>query len=604
KVKPAGTGTSWWLYAAPNNNAQAGGSETYLGVLEQNTKLTLERYKSGRSDCANKDGVLTLNEWHDVLISIADNVTSIYVDGVQAGSAASNVDISDMLGSKSVAYIGKANWGNGEYATGYIDDFVIYNYAFDTALASLDLGDTSAVTDDLTLPAKVGDTNITWATSDAEVVTNTGVVTRADETKTATLTASAVVNGITLTKTFDITVTGKTAVLDTFAAYAENGSIKFTSDWTNEEEYDLAVAIASVDVTPEYVNQASNTASGEFKSLENGTYRVSATMHERTVTRTVTVKDEEEMGAYLFAHFVGNESTADMEQIYFSVSQDGSAWQLLNGGKPVIKSTVGTTGVRDPYIMRTEDNKFVIIATDLSIFELNKTQGSNKWGYSVTKGSKNVVVWKSDTIDGWSDSTPQQRKVAVDEAGCAWAPEAIYDPDEGKYMVFWASMVNGKHSIYRSYTTDFENFTEPELYIDNPTSTIDTTIIADKGVYYRFTKDETYKAINMMKCTSLSGEWKEVDSYTLNGKAGTSYTGYEGPTIYKLNNENKWCLLLDLYSSGKGYSPFVTEALSSGAFTSPNAFTFPNGVTYRHGTVMPITTAEYNALLAAYPNNN
>ena len=108
----------------------------------------------------------------------------------------------------------------------------------------------------------------------------------------------------------------------------------------------------------------------------------------------------------------------------------------------------------------------------------------------------------------------------------------------------------------------------------------------------------------MMKCTSLSGEWKEVDSYTLNGKAGTSYTGYEGPTIYKLNNENKWCLLLDLYSSGKGYSPFVTEALSSGAFTSPNAFTFPNGVTYRHGTVMPITTAEYNALLAAYPNNN
>ncbi|MBR0088464.1 MAG: RICIN domain-containing protein, partial [Clostridia bacterium] len=212
KVKPAGTGTSWWLYAAPNNNAQAGGSETYLGVLEQNTKLTLERYKSGRSDCANKDGVLTLNEWHDVLISIADNVTSIYVDGVQAGSAASNVDISDMLGSKSVAYIGKANWGNGEYATGYIDDFVIYNYAFDTALASLDLGDTSAVTDDLTLPAKVGDTNITWATSDAEVVTNTGVVTRADETKTATLTASAVVNGITLTKTFDITVTGKTAV--------------------------------------------------------------------------------------------------------------------------------------------------------------------------------------------------------------------------------------------------------------------------------------------------------------------------------------------------------------------------------------------------------
>ena len=45
-----------------------------------------------------------------------------------------------MLGKNSVAYIGKANWGTGEFATGYIDDFVIYNYAYENPLNSLDFG--------------------------------------------------------------------------------------------------------------------------------------------------------------------------------------------------------------------------------------------------------------------------------------------------------------------------------------------------------------------------------------------------------------------------------------------------------------------------------
>lgn len=46
-------------------------------------------------------------------------------------------------------------------------------------------------------------------------------------------------------------------------------------------------------------------------------------------------------------------------------------------------------------------------------------------------------------------------------------------------------------------------------------------------------------------------------------------------------------LLLDHYSKGDGYKPFVTSDLSKGVFTSGSAFTFD--ATYRHGTVMPIT---------------
>ena len=102
----------------------------------------------------------------------------------------------------------------------------------------------------------------------------------------------------------------------------------------------------------------------------------------------------------------------------------------------------------------------------------------------------------------------------------------------------------------------------------------------------------------MMKSTSLSEGWTDVDTYKINNVAGNTVTGYEGPTIYKINGENKWCLLLDYYSKSQGYKPFVTDDISVGAFTSAADFKFD--ATYRHGTVMPITGEEYIRLLGAY----
>ena len=169
-------------------------------------------------------------------------------------------------------------------------------------------------------------------------------------------------------------------------------------------------------------------------------------------------------------------------------------------------------------------------------------------------------------------------------------------------MVFWASKVSddnySKQRIYRSYTKDFKTFTPPEIYIDNPQSVIDTTILENNGVYYRFTKDEAQSSITMMKSTSLSRGWEDVASYKINGVKGDTVTGYEGPTIYKLNGEDRWCLLLDYFSKSQGYKPFVTDDITEGKFVSASDFTFD--ATYRHGTVIPITTSEYKLLIEKY----
>lgn len=604
KLKPTSTDCSWIFYAAPSSAAQTYLQEKYLGVRTQSGILHTERYNNSGERSAEVAGTITANEWHDVIISVNGATTDVYIDGQLADSKTSAVNIADMLGKNSVAYLGKANWGSGEYASGYLDDFVIKKGAFANPLTDLDLGDLSAVTEDITLPTAFGDAAVTWTSSDESVIAADGSVTRYDDTKTVTLTANTVAEGVAQSKAFTATVIGYTASASDFAAYAENGSVIFTSTYGNYNEiYDMYIELKDSDGNP--VGEAvKNTASGSFDGLDNGAYTISCALKEgdkikKGVTKTMKLKDETQMGAYLFAHFIDAENDATKEQIYFSVSVDGSEWTTLNGGAPILTSNVGELGVRDPYILRGEDGKFFIIATDLSIY--NRRDDSNRWGTCQTSGSQSIVIWESDDLINWSDASLV--KVAPDNAGCTWAPECIYDAEKDAYMVFWASKTADDNyslqRIYKSYTTDFKTFTAPEVYIDGGNvSNIDTTITSYKGVYYRFTKNESKSSVTMMKSTSLSDGWVDVATYTINGVAGNTITGYEGPTIYKLNGEDKWCLLLDYYSKGKGYKPFVTDDIAKGEFTSAADFTFDG--TYRHGTVMPITLDEYNALTAAY----
>ena len=121
--------------------------------------------------------------------------------------------------------------------------------------------------------------------------------------------------------------------------------------------------------------------------------------------------------AYLFTHFIGEQPQG--EQIYFSLSKDGLHWKDLHDGKPVICSEVGECGLRDPFLIRKADGSgFVIIATDLCI------ANGRGWDAAVKTGSKNLAVMESKDLIHWSK--PVLVEVSVPEAGCTWAPEAIY----------------------------------------------------------------------------------------------------------------------------------------------------------------------------------
>jgi hypothetical protein len=299
-------------------------------------------------------------------------------------------------------------------------------------------------------------------------------------------------------------------------------------------------------------------------------------------------------GGFLFTTFKGENSPMS-EQVYFGLSSDGRSWEALNNGEPVLVSRQGTRGVRDPFILRSHDNtKFFLIATDFS----NHLQPD--WSKAVREGSKSIVIWESPDLIHWSE--PRLVAVAAEDAGCAWAPEAIYDENTGEYLVFWASTNArddfAKHRIWASRTSDFKTFGEPFVYIDKPHDVIDTDIVRDGDKYFRFSKDEKFKAITLEVTDELTGPWQEVSDFSL-GKL----EGYEGPQCFLIEpatpaKPSTWCLLLDHYSQGRGYQLYLCNDLGAGQFVSTHDVSFP--FPFRHGSVLPVTAEEYSRLKESY----
>ena len=242
-------------------------------------------------------------------------------------------------------------------------------------------------------------------------------------------------------------------------------------------------------------------------------------------------------------------------------------------------------------MLRSHDgSKTYLIATDLSV-HLTR----HDWDRAIQAGSKSIVVWESTDLIKWSE--PRLVRVAPDDAGCTWAPEAIHDRRNGDYLVFWASRTGsddfGKHRIWAARTKDFREFSKPFVYIEKERGIIDTTIVFEDGRYYRFSKDEDTKAITMESSPELDGEWKDVDGFSLK-----HLRGFEGPACYRIKSTDEgdgtWCLLLDFYRESKGYQPYLTKDLASGEFSRAEGMSFP--FHFRHGSVLAVSEDEYQRL--------
>lgn len=366
------------------------------------------------------------------------------------------------------------------------------------------------------------------------------------------------------------------------------------------------------------------TAGGEVHRPEAGEDEVEVTLtvtasrgeavaeHAHTAT-VLPLPPAQPCTAYLFPHFVG-ESTPDGEAIYLAVSEGDTvaSWRMLNGGRPVLTSQLGERGLRDPFVLRSpEGDRFWLLATDLRVYGVGDFVGAQE------HGSTALMVWESTDLVTWGE----QRMVTVspEHAGNTWAPEAVWAPELGQYVVFWASNLypsaeRAGRSVRDSYnrmmyatTRDFVTFTEPQVWIDVRRGpgygTIDSAVIRHEGMWHRFTKDERPDVMQLFQERSpdllrptvgeIGSSWELLAERIGDGVL----THGEGPTVFRANAGDRWYLFQDWppYGGGHGYVPFETSDLDSGVWTHVADATLP--ASPRHGTVLPITSDEYDRLV-------
>lgn len=578
--------------------------------------------------------------WKTITYTLSGGTAVLYEDGLEVARKAGITLTPGAIGGGTTTanYLGRSLYAADHYLRGQVRDFRVYDRALDARavgdlagltdddrvsgdLAALDLGDTSSVTSDLTLPTTghYGST-IAWASSDPAVVGDTGAVTRpapGSPPATVTLTATVSSGDVSAQKRFTVVVpaelTDRQKVDEAVAALKvwDANDVRENITLPTDGLHGTTVAWASTDrrvVSP--TGDVDRPAHGEPAAHVRltATVRLNDVQGKRRFDLTVRpLPAPQPKQGYMFAYFTG-EGTADGEQVYFAASRgdDPLHWDELNGGRPVLRSQFGDKGVRDPFIIRSpQGDKFYLIATDLRIY------GNGDWDAAQRHGSRYIEVWESTDLVHWSDQ--RHVRVAPDTAGNTWAPEAFYDDKIGAYVVFWASKLydpgDTTHSgdtynrMMYSTTRDFRTFTPAKVWKDPGYSVIDSTVIRNGDTYYRFTKDERNNT-SSTPCSKFIIEEKSHDLLDLDwdfvseciGKATEDSPGIsrgEGPLVFKSNTEDKWYLFIDEFG-GRGYVPFESTDLASGKWRMSTDYQLPSRP--RHGTVLPVTRAELDRL--------
>jgi len=294
---------------------------------------------------------------------------------------------------------------------------------------------------------------------------------------------------------------------------------------------------------------------------------------------------------YLFVYFTGN--GAGEEQLHYALSSDGYNFRALNHDQAVINSDdiSSTGGIRDPHLLRGEDGKFYMVLTDLKTEDMGWTNTA-------------MVMLKSDDLIHWTHSVvniPALYPAEFGNVNRVWAPQTIFDAKAKKYMVYFSlKQGDGPDTIYYSYANqDFTGLeTAPkQLYSppedSNTRATIDGDIIAKDGKFYLF-----YKGEDGEPGIKLAISDQLTEGYKLNSskRVDKETSPVEGSGIFKLIGSDTYILMYDLYTSGQYKFAKSKDLINFEAIDQDISMDFHP----RHGSVIAITQAEVDALMAQW----
>ena len=292
---------------------------------------------------------------------------------------------------------------------------------------------------------------------------------------------------------------------------------------------------------------------------------------------------DSDAGGYLFAHM----TKQDYGRLYYSVSEDGLHWTLLNDGKRVHDGYRG-----HPDICRGHDGR-----------------------YYMTGGSDTVTLWVSVDLVAWAThlewnpdvyKTPGFKPAEKTHG----APKIFYDKATQQYLITWHTSQNnkekdrpehywaGQRTLYIT-SKDLKSFTDPKRLFQYDMATIDVIVRASRGRYYAIIKDERYpsfdwvtgKTIRIASSANLTGPWSAPSPpVTPNFR--------EAPTLIPRPDGKGWYLYYEQYP-GVQYG-LSTAPQIAGPWHDVFIMDYSVPQHARHGCMIPIGRGQYDAIVAAY----
>ena len=265
------------------------------------------------------------------------------------------------------------------------------------------------------------------------------------------------------------------------------------------------------------------------------------------------------------------------EALHLAVSRDGQHFAAVNDGRPVLRGTVGTRTLRDPFIGLGPDGHFHLLATD---------------GWTSTS----VVYAASADLITWSEQRLIPVMGAITQAHNAWAPEFFHAAAEDRYYLIWSSVTSGRaavndhdfehngqdHRIWCCTTQDFRTFSAPRLFFDPGYPVIDATVhVTNDGGYLMAFKDERgsndlsteHKDIHVAVFRRPGGPYEDLVGPVTPGIV-------EGPSLYR--RDDVWVMLFDHYLESR----YGAATSAEGRIWTTTEVATPTGA--RHASVLTI----------------
>ena len=425
--------------------------------------------EKGVNDSTNKTPTSGfMNQWKLYTIVISNKTLTAYLDGTKLGTVALTRQISD-FGTGLKAHIGKSQYLSDSLFAGSFRDLRIYNTALDDedvqALyqsgvsrnklledkMTLSIGNTSNIIGDLTLPAagKNGSV-VTWSSDTPSVVGNDGQVIMSETAQTATLTATLMMDGDTVTRTFDVTVA---ALGDVEEIIKDRVEIPYVVT----EKTPLPTSFeGGIHVT--WDDGAENLIAADGKvtaSADNKEIDVTATITygENTYTRLFRILVMEKTAEYVMSYTRSGVNAGLGQSMHLACSADGESYTALHNNTGIFftkadltTSIAGTTKTLvTPYLFRMADRKVGVIA--------------------VRNDGKIICATTENLMDYEEQLITLNTELTVSEPRCEY--------NGIQYEITWKGS-DGK--LYRNVTEDFTDISEPEEIISRAEVSLHTDI--------------------------------------------------------------------------------------------------------------------------------